>query len=55
MFVHCHITGDLNLNHFCRTHGFSVANTMYSVIKNSVDAFRSNEVGVDAFTRCVLI
>lgn len=26
------------------THGFSVANTMYSIIKNSVDAFRSNEV-----------
>ncbi|KAG4073640.1 hypothetical protein HA402_000864 [Bradysia odoriphaga] len=25
------------------THGFSVANTMYSVIKSSVDAFRSNE------------
>lgn len=28
------------------THGFSVANTMYSIIKNSVDAFRSNEVSV---------
>lgn len=28
------------------SHGFSVANTMYTIIKNSVDAFRSNEVSV---------
>lgn len=33
------------------THGFSVANTMYAIIKHSVDVFVEEEVGVSAGRR----
>lgn len=38
------------------THGFSVANSMYSIIKNSKDAFRPNEVRrlTGALNNCVV-